>query len=160
MTVICRRQWKTKTNLRLRPLLFWKVWERTTNVNKSGRVAKIEDLLKKTGAAIVLKTPSHPGKRALANAEMMQKVWQGVPNKSIAIPSCSNIHLSWEWRGYRVIVWLPCFIHMYSPQCYSVLFRGRVTRLRSGSPSVSCFVSVRWKEPCPSHSLPLDSAVP
>lgn len=56
-----------------KPFLY-QVWQKTTKSAVSGRSAKIGDLLKNTGASIVSGEGSTPGKRALANAEMMHQV--------------------------------------------------------------------------------------
>lgn len=53
---------------------FVQVWQKTTKSAVSGRSAKIGDLLKNTGATIVSGEGNTPGKRALANAEMMHQV--------------------------------------------------------------------------------------
>lgn len=53
------------------------VWQKTTKSAVSGRSAKIGDLLKNTGATIVSGEGATPGKRALANAEMMHQVGTG-----------------------------------------------------------------------------------
>ncbi|CAM9372235.1 unnamed protein product [Ectocarpus sp. 6 AP-2014] len=57
-----------------------KVWQKTTKSAVSGRSAKIGDLLKNTGAAIVGGEDSTPGKRALANAEMMHQAATMITN--------------------------------------------------------------------------------
>ncbi|CAM9669420.1 unnamed protein product, partial [Scytosiphon promiscuus] len=57
-----------------------KVWQKTTKSAISGRSAKIGDLLKKTGASIVAGEGATPGKRALANAEMMHQAATMITN--------------------------------------------------------------------------------
>ncbi|CAM9386911.1 unnamed protein product [Ectocarpus sp. 12 AP-2014] len=57
-----------------------KVWQKTTKSAVSGRSAKVGDLLKSTGAAIVGGEDSTPGKRALANAEMMHQAATMITN--------------------------------------------------------------------------------
>ncbi|CAM9243189.1 unnamed protein product, partial [Hapterophycus canaliculatus] len=57
-----------------------KVWQKTTKSAISGRSAKIGDLLKNTGASIVTGEGATPGKRALANAEMMHQAATMITN--------------------------------------------------------------------------------
>eukprot|EP00752_Nemacystus_decipiens_P006857 g6159.t1 len=57
-----------------------KVWQKTTKSAVSGRSAKIGDLLKNTGATIVSGEGNTPGKRALANAEMMHQAAAMITN--------------------------------------------------------------------------------
>ncbi|CAM9520668.1 unnamed protein product [Ectocarpus sp. 4 AP-2014] len=57
-----------------------KVWQKTTKSAVSGRSAKIGDLLKNAGAAIVGGEDIAPGKRALANAEMMHQAATMITN--------------------------------------------------------------------------------
>eukprot|EP00904_Undaria_pinnatifida_P004217 jgi/Undpi1/13797/HiC_scaffold_9.g03448.m1 len=57
-----------------------KVWEKTTKNVVSGRSAKIGDLLKNTGAAIVSGQGGGAGKRGLANSKTMQQVATAITN--------------------------------------------------------------------------------
>ncbi|CAM9780752.1 unnamed protein product, partial [Pylaiella littoralis] len=57
-----------------------KVWQKTTKSAVSGRSAKIGELLKNTGATVVSGEGITPGKRALANAEMMHQAAAMISN--------------------------------------------------------------------------------